>query len=215
MRVVVFLLCVSLTFAAKNASHVLDEGEATRPPCRLDVCLALDSSSGKSLYAERRVSLQLASSLLGYSHGKGTKIAAVQFGTITRRLSQLTNDLQSFQERLNGKADVGDERNSNGGFLGCRFLLGDESETQRQTHKAIVVMVGGDATIGGSIEADVRAFREQGGTVIVLVNGNVQGEWLRELSDGNGSVMIVRELWRREKIMSASRRIQQKLCSRD
>lgn len=225
MNLIVLALCATLALGGSDGLHglhkhlfgVVTAGEArvdaVPEPCRLDVCVALDASSGQPLTAERRVSLALATALLQRDARSWTRIAAVQFGTIARMLSPLTSDLDQFRQSLSNREDVGDARNSESGFLGCRVLLDERNGGRGNKKKAIVVMVGGDATIGGSLEDDVRGFRAAGGTVIVLVNSRKHAAWMKKLSDGPGTVLVVPGLWRKEQTISASRKVLEGLCS--
>lgn len=227
MRVLVLVLCVSLTWATRHGlqglrhlvpttsmqSSTRTHRTASDSPCRLDLCLALDSSFGRSFYAERRVARRLAGSLL--KNEKDIRIGAVQFGSISKLLSPLTTDLRLFEKNLHDTANLGKERNSNGGFLGCRFVLHNGvDKTRAHAQKAIVIIVGGDATVGGSLERDVSSFRAQGGSVLIVVNGKAQGDWLHRLSAGKDSVLVVPELWRSEETASTCHKLEHKLCSR-
>lgn len=157
-------------------------------PCMVDVCFVFDGGSSvsrESFEAEKRFSFQVG---VGIAHrDPHGKIGAVQFGTSVRQVVPLTTSDADFRRGVSRMQKLRGDRNINGGLTGCRLML-DETVTRR---KVIVLMANGKADIGGSIDDQVRGFRELGGFVYIVATAKSNMDSVRRMKAERGKVYYV------------------------
>ncbi|KAI0558717.1 von Willebrand factor A-like protein [Gracilaria domingensis] len=115
-------------------------------------------------------------------HGKGDiQLAAVQYGFITLRISNLTRDVEVFLQRL----DESEFENDSTTFLGGAIAYCD-LELAFETRRNLVVLGDGRSTLFDPVQ-NANMFRERGGNVFAVAVGTPDMESILGIVGGSRS----------------------------